>query len=555
MRLLQEIKSRKMVQTPLFLFPFASVLPDIKMTLNILNFFEYWDQVLYGLMGVILFFIVVLSAKDLLFIYRKTKDEKSLTLSVGLRRILTRALSGAMVCLILYRFGDLYRLYTFFDSMVIVFIWLCIAALSVWQLSKRKKIGLWLTLILHVIAALVLIMGFIYDHPDYSIGIGYLAALIILVNSTILFREKISKWLSTGKTFWLVVIIFFSVLFSPILKSPAVLFSEKLPKFGAISILPGTQGMEITDIAVSETGNTIYFLTLDKTKGLGRIQLPSTEPVYTKNGMTEFSALTRLPYEGGNVLAAAAVERNRPQIELYVMEPFATIGRYNFPAGSLTGARVHKMVAGDQRFYVTVLSDAGNFQVVCVPVAARHINLEKFHAGCAQVRIETKNPGELAASDYVNRIMIGQKVPPFGINISVEEWIAKIMKKRRDLKFDFGATTFIYGDDDYHVYFGQPFSYGMLETDADNFKPLRYHPGPKAVSKIYRKGDLLIGGSYLEGKVAIHNLKFQKYKNVVVGPKVRDFDYNKEQSILYVATSVGIVKVDFSMIRWDLTGG
>jgi len=538
--------------------PLASVIPDIKVPdfspeslLKGLNLLEYWSQFLYSLMVIAALIFVALTIKGAYGLFKNDNENKKESRKAFLRTSLVRLVTIALLFGALFKLMNLYRLYTYLYPMMIIFAWLLVAAISVWQLSKRKKVGLFLALILHIVVAFVLIFSFIYYNPQYSLGVGYLIGLIVLTNMAILVKPQMDKWVKGGRTFWLVVIFFCAVFFSPVLKHPKVVFAQKLPRFGGVSLVSGTEGKEITDVVVSEKGNTIYFLTSDKNRGLGRILPPSNKPVFSKNGMDEFSSIARLPYEAGNVLAAAVVENDRPEIELYVMEPFKTIGRYKIPSAKLKGARVDKMMPGKKRFYATVTSDTGNFLVACVPVAARHVNLEKFHAGCAQTRIETENPGELAVSDYVNRVLIGKKNPPFGINISVEEWLAKVLRKRRDLKFDHGALTFAYGDDDYRLYFGQQFSNGILQTDSDKFRPLMYYPGPKAISKIYAEGDYLFGASYLEGTVVIYNIKLGKFKNIVVGPKAKDFDFCAEREILYVATEIGIVKIDFSLISWE----
>lgn len=519
------------------------------------RYFQYWDKALTVL------FWAIITAATLNIIWklvkrRKTasRDEKEKSAPVGISILLT-TIAMASALFIVHQLHDLHWLWLNRFGLGILFLWLLTLAVALWIFGELKKFGMWVIFGLHHAAGFALIYYFIINHREYRLSFPVLITVFVLLNLRVLLNEKLKSYIGKQVVFWSIFALFVVFLFAPFITHPALRFANNIPKLGVIAVVEGTEGLRVTAIEASKTGSTLYFLAPEHNDALGRLELPSTNPVYTDFGFTGFSSIETMGNE--EVLAIGAAKTGASRIKLIGMEPYTEIGEFEMPGNSLRPSRVHAMDPAGERFYALISSDVGTFLTMCPEVLARHAELQNFHAKCAHARVDTTNPGAFTVSESYNKALIGDAVSPFGININMEEWLLKVLRKRQDIGIGNGALAFTYGSIDRvkfrgnmtrHIFIGRPFSEGIEHFDGENFTIMYDHPGPMAISTILAKGTLLAGGSYLEGEIVIHNLRHKKHKLLYVGPGVSDMAFSAEAKKLYVATERGIIQIDLELL-------
>ena len=508
---------------------------------------EYRHKIILGILGAAALYVLIKTLWDLAKIFRKKKsdqEKKDHKQRVGF--IISRFGFLGMLLFVLTRSYDPLWLYLHRFSIAILLVWLIIAAIATWILGRFARWGTISILTIHHVALLGLTAGFLFHFPLYRFDILLFTGQLILVNVAILVREQSRRWIVASKVFWLMAAVFSAFVFAPIFTHPSVSVANNPPRFGTAAIVQETEGMAVLQAKVSEKGTMLYFITNDKDRGLARLDLNSRKIEYDQNGMKNFSVLER--FEGEDILAVGAMRANTAQIAVYSMDPYLPIGYYNMPTAAVSSSRIESMTTTPKRTYATVSSPVGSFLLVCPSTVHSDLENPRFKIRCLKIPIENATPGYVAASDFLNRLILGLSVEPFDVCYSMKEWLSLTLKQRQDIKVGRGATDMKYGHNKFRLYIGRPFSDGIEVAETDSYKIIGKIPGPFCITTLYAGERIVAGGSYLEGEVLIYDLQTGRSETVRVGPKITDIDYNEKLNDIFVATGNGVFQIDLDLL-------
>lgn len=508
---------------------------------------ENRHKILLGILGAVGLYVLFWTAWDLVKIYRNKKqhDEKADDKKrIGF--ILSRFAILGMLIFVLSRFYDLLWLYQHRFPIAILFAWLIVTILFVRILGRFGRWGTIGVLTVHHIVLLGLTALFLLNLPLYRFSIPLFAGQVLLVNALILFREKTGNRIAAKKTFWIVAAVFGSFVFAPVFTHPSVAVAKKPPRFGSTAIVRETEGIAILQAKVSEKGTNLFFITDDKEKGLGRVNLKTRKVEYDNNGMENFSVLER--FEGEDILAVGAVKAESAQIAVFSMDPYQPIGHYTMPTAAISPSRIGSMATTPKRTYATVSSPIGSFLLACPATNRKDLENPQFRIRCMKTPMENETLGFVAASDFVNRMLLGISIEPFGACYLMKEWLSQTLKQRQDIRIGRGAMDMKFGPNQFRLFIGRPFTEGIEVADSTDFRIVGKIPGPFCITTIYAGKRYVAGGSYLEGEVVIYDTKTRRSKTVRLGPKITDIDYNEALNDFFVATGSGVYQIDLDLL-------
>lgn len=508
-------------------------------------FSDFMPTFLLAIGGLVIFAASVRTVYDIRHYYKGRKDTQIPKRRLS-GKIVTRILAVSAALLALASAWSWQTVYFYRFSMALTFVWLCVTAIAFWAFSRFGRKGVLAVFVLHHVVLGALIVWAVLSLAGFTLRPWLLILLILSVNALILFRQKINALLVPKPLFWVALIFFGALVMGRYLEHPALRVLHSPPRFGAVTRVPGTDGLEIHDVLVSDSGNELYFTVKKVPEGcLGMMSAHSDKPNFAFMDLDSCGPLQKIPKIEAFVMGGT--RQGKAKIEACAMDSFAPLGSYILLDQDIETTQIIDLDATDKRIYGTLNGPESAYMVVCPAPIKEHLEQGNLKSRCRLVELDGKRAGPISLPGIGNRVIVATTDKPTGPYSQFEQLLAFSMTPELAEAYDKGILTMAFKPYSLEFYVGRAYFAGIEVFNIKRMEHTQTLEGPKGINSLLVGENLLAGGSALEGELVIHHMKTKRYKRVFVGPGIGGMDFDEKNNIIYVGTQNGLFKVSLDL--------